>query len=46
MVADPAGGRRQIGLTLGEDRSFFWRLSGRKNLEFFARLYGVRSRLV
>ncbi len=46
VVADPAGVRRQIGLTLGEDRSFFWRLSGRKNLEFFARLYGVRSRLV
>lgn len=40
-VADALGVRRQIGLALGEDRSFFWRLSGRKNLEFFGRLYGV-----
>lgn len=41
VVGDALGARRQIGLALGEDRSFFWRLSGRKNLEFFGRLYGV-----
>ncbi len=44
VVGDSMGVRRQIGLTLGEDRSFFWRLSGRKNLEFFARLQGLGRR--
>lgn len=33
--------RRCIGLALGDDRSFFWRLTGRQNIEFFARLYGA-----
>jgi len=44
VAADPMTVRRQIGLTLGEDRSFFWRLSGRQNLEFFARLEGLGRR--
>lgn len=42
VVADAATVRRHIGLVLGEDRSFFWRLSGRSNLEFFAALHGMR----
>ena len=33
--------RRKIGYVSSEERSFFWRLTGRLNLEFFARLYGV-----
>ncbi|MHC4478311.1 MAG: ABC transporter ATP-binding protein [Planctomycetota bacterium] len=33
--------RRHIGYVSSDERSFFWRLSGRQNLEFFARLYGV-----
>jgi ABC-type multidrug transport system ATPase subunit len=45
-ATDPRGVRRHIGLTLGEDRSFFWRLDGRRNLEFFARLYGLPRRAV
>jgi ABC-2 type transport system ATP-binding protein len=32
--------RRAVGLVLGEERSWYWRLSGRANLEFFAALYG------
>ncbi len=32
--------RRTIGLSSGDERSFFWRLSGRENLLFFAALYG------
>lgn len=28
------------GLVLDEERSFYWRLSGRQNLEFFSALYG------
>lgn len=32
-----------IGLVAGEDRSFYWRLTGRQNLHFFASLYGLSS---
>ncbi len=33
--------KQSIGLVSGEDRSFYWRLTGRQNLEFFAALYGL-----
>ncbi len=37
--------RRRIGYISSDERSFFWRLSGRQNLEFFASLYRMsRSR--
>lgn len=32
--------QKKIGYVTTNDRSFFWRLSGRKNLEFFAALEG------
>ena len=32
--------RRKIGYVSSDERSFFWRLTGKENLEFFARLYG------
>lgn len=34
--------RKNIGYASSDERSFFWRLTGRQNLEFFAKLYGVR----
>jgi len=34
--------RRAIGLVLGDERTFDFRLSGAQNLEFFGGLYGMR----
>jgi ABC-2 type transport system ATP-binding protein len=33
--------RALVGMASGDERSFYWRLSGRDNLEFFAALYGL-----
>jgi len=36
--------RRSIGIVMTEERSFYWRLTGRQNLEFFATLNNLNSR--
>lgn len=36
--------RGSIGYVSGNERSFFWRLTGRENLEFFGRLYGLSGK--
>ena len=36
-----AAARKSVGFVMNEERSFFWRLTGRQNLEFFARLYDL-----
>jgi ABC-2 type transport system ATP-binding protein len=41
VLKDSAAARRSLGLALGDERSWYWRLSGRRNLEFFAALYGL-----
>ncbi len=33
--------KSNIGLMIDEERSFYWRLTGRQNLEFFSALYGL-----
>ncbi len=38
--------KRRIGLVHSDERSFYWRLSARENLRFFARLYDVPSRMI
>ena len=32
-----------IGFVASEERSFYWRLTGRRNLEFFAALHGIHG---
>ncbi|MHB1710632.1 MAG: ABC transporter ATP-binding protein [Acidimicrobiales bacterium] len=44
VVKDPFHARRKIGLVLADERSFFWRLSARRNMEFFASLHGMRRK--
>lgn len=41
VVTDPLGARRSVGFFLGDERSWYWRLTERHNLEFFAALYGL-----
>jgi len=33
--------RRSVGLVVSDERSFYWRLSGRRNLNFFASMHGL-----
>jgi len=35
--------RASLGIVLNDERSFYWRLTGRQNLEFFAALYGLNK---
>ena len=35
--------RRDVGYAVADERSYFWRLTGRQNLAFFAALHGLGS---
>ena len=35
--------KRSIGYVTSDERSFYWRLTGAQNLEFFARLHGLAT---
>ncbi|HBY63899.1 MAG TPA: ABC transporter ATP-binding protein [Solibacterales bacterium] len=43
VVKQSAEARAKIGLVTCDERSFYWRLTGRQNLEFFGSLYGLRG---
>lgn len=36
--------RADVGLVVADERSFYWRLSGRQNLSFFATMYGLAGK--
>lgn len=36
--------REHVGLAVTDERSFYWRLTARQNLNFFASLYGLRRK--
>ena len=42
-LREPQKIREALSFAMGEERSFYWRLSARQNLEFFAALYGLSS---
>ena len=41
---DHTAAARAVGLVLADDRSLYWRLTGRQNLEFHGALYGLLAR--
>ena len=41
VARDDQAVKRAIGFMTSDERSFYWRLTGRENLEFFGRLYGL-----
>jgi ABC-2 type transport system ATP-binding protein len=41
VSADAVAVRKRIGLVLADDRSLYWRLTGRQNLEFFGVMQGL-----
>jgi len=46
VVREALAVRRVIGIVSGDERSFYWRLTGRQNLEYFAALYHLPRRAI
>jgi ABC-2 type transport system ATP-binding protein len=44
VVRDAMAARRSLGVMMGDERSHYWRISGRRNLAFFAALVGLSRR--
>ena len=44
IVANLNHAKKKLGCVLSEERSFFWRLTGRQNLDFFSTLYNLDKR--
>jgi len=46
IIAEPKQVRTSIGLSTGHERSFYFRLSGEQNLEFFGTLSGMKGKIL
>ncbi|HZX68639.1 MAG TPA: ABC transporter ATP-binding protein [Candidatus Elarobacter sp.] len=44
VLRDPLGAKRRIGLCTSDERSFYFRLTARQNLEFFGALAGLHGK--
>jgi ABC-2 type transport system ATP-binding protein len=44
-LADARAIRAAVGLVVSDERSFFWRLTARQNLAFFAAMHGLNGRI-
>jgi ABC-2 type transport system ATP-binding protein len=44
VLRDPIGAKRKIGLCTSDERSFYFRLTARQNLEFFGALVGLHGK--
>jgi len=44
LMKESRGIRKKIGYVISEERSFYWRLTGRENLDFFSALNGVTGK--
>ncbi|MBX3055496.1 MAG: ABC transporter ATP-binding protein [Anaerolineae bacterium] len=42
-LSDASAIRAAVGLVVSDERSFYWRLTARQNLDFFAALYGLHG---
>jgi ABC-2 type transport system ATP-binding protein len=43
IVKEDSEVKKLVGLVSSEERSFYWRLTGRENLQFFASLYHLKA---
>lgn len=41
VTANPISVKKEIGFVPSEERSFYWRLTGRQNLKFFAAIHNI-----
>ena len=41
VAREPGPAKNAVGYAVSDERSFYWRLTGRQNLEFFGTLYGL-----
>src|SRR5436853_397956 len=46
VLHEPRKVRQMVALVTAEERSLYWRLTGRQNLHFFASLYGLGGRSI
>lgn len=44
VVRNHTDAKQMLNLITGGERNIYWRLSGRENLEYFGRLYGIRGK--